>query len=75
MGDSAKAIDYLRRSTAINDTLFNVEKERAFSSMQIQYENAKRDGDLKEKEMQIMRQQHKLTFTYSLSLPQWRFLP
>lgn len=61
MGDSAKAIDYLRRSTAINDTLFNVEKERAFSSMQIQYENAKRDGDLKEKEMQIMRQQHKLT--------------
>lgn len=61
MGDSAKVIDFLRRSTAITDTLFNVEKERAFGSMQIQYENAKRDGDLKEKEMQIMRQQHKLT--------------
>lgn len=60
MADSAKVIDFLRRSTAITDTLFNVEKERAFGSMQIQYENAKRDGELKEKEMQIMRQQHKL---------------
>lgn len=57
LGMPDKAIEYLHRSSDMTDTLFNVEKERGFNSIRLQYENAVRDNKIKDKEMQLMKSQ------------------
>lgn len=60
LGMPDSSIVYLKHSSEITDTLFNVEKERFFSSIQLKYEREEQENILKDKNLQIAQQRQNI---------------
>lgn len=52
-GNYAAAIRSYQRYTSINDSIFNVDKSRQFQQLEVQYETAKKENDIKTRDQQI----------------------
>lgn len=60
VGRAGQALDYMKKYRTLTDSVFNVEKERAFNNLRLRYESERKDNDLKEKDIALLRQQKRL---------------
>lgn len=67
-GRNDKAIRYMKTYQGIADSVFNVERERAFNSLRLRYENQKQRNDLQERDIRILRSQRRNYFLLSIAV-------
>lgn len=56
LGRDDMAVEYMKTYQEVVDSVFNVEKERSFSNLRLQYEEQMKQNQLKEKDIEILRQ-------------------
>lgn len=67
IGRDDKAVEYMMTYQNIVDSVFNVEKERSFSNMRLRYEQERKENQLKEKDIMILRQHQRMIIISSVS--------
>lgn len=58
-GRNDLAVRYMKTYQKIVDSVFSMQKERAFSSLRLQYEQERKENQLKEKDILILKQRQK----------------
>lgn len=65
-GQTLAALDYYRRYHEEFVAIFDVERERAISELRVRYESEKQEKELREKELDLLRQKKRLEATLFL---------
>ena len=63
LGRYREALDYFKSYHSQADSIFNVERERAINELRVQYESEKQEKELREKELDLLREKQKLNVT------------
>ncbi len=63
MGQPSRALEYYKLSRTLYDSVFNVEKERMFGNLRLRYESERQKRLMDEKELELVRESHKLQVT------------